>query len=68
MTPLISNQCTQCKHLGDPGSLPGLKTPCAAFPDGIPDNIARGRFDHRNSHPGDHSIRFEAKNERQTGD
>ncbi|NCC95668.1 MAG: hypothetical protein EOM02_02400 [Synergistales bacterium] len=32
---------------------------CEAFPDGIPPEISRGYFDHRESYPGDNGIRFE---------
>lgn len=46
----------------------GLATPCDAFPDGIPIDIASGKFDHRKPHEDDHGIRFEAKDERKTGD
>ena len=31
---------------------------CEAFPDGIPDDIASGDFDHHESHDGDHGLRF----------
>lgn len=34
---------------------------CAAFPDGIPEDIYPGGFDHRREYPGDHGIRFELK-------
>ena len=29
---------------------------CEAFPDGLPDDIAVGGFDHRNPHEGDNGI------------
>ena len=36
----------------DPGEF------CEAFPQGIPDEIIRLGFDHRNEYPGDNGIRF----------
>jgi hypothetical protein len=36
---------------------PGFR--CAAFPDGIPDEILHSKFDHRNPHPGDNGIQYE---------
>jgi hypothetical protein len=47
--------CVSCKHFDQ--EAPGRK--CAAFPDGIPDDIWDSRFDHRKAHSGDHGIRFE---------
>ena len=47
-------QCLKCKFLFlfDPG--------CEAFPDGIPDNILIGEFDHTKKHPDqDNNILFE---------
>jgi len=49
-------QCICCSHYRR------LLT-CDAFPDGIPEVIHDDRFDHRNPYPGDHGIRFRAKEE-----
>lgn len=46
--------CTRCKHFR---LEPGL--PCDAFPDGIPDDILVGGFDHTQPYPGDNGIMFE---------
>ena len=60
MIPVVAVQCMQCKHL-----LPfpeGAIIPvCVAFPDGIPRKISERKYDHRNPFPGDHGIRFEAR-------
>ena len=54
-------QCANCKHL-DPIPRSGPFTfKCAAFPGGIPSEILEARHDHRKPFPGDHGIRFEAK-------
>lgn len=50
-------QCNGCKHHR-------LYTAtCEAFPNGIPKEIILGRHDHVNPFPGDHGIRFEAREE-----
>jgi hypothetical protein len=51
----ISVQCLRCKHLRD-----NLWS-CDAFPDGIPDLIMGGGWDHRKAFKGDDGIRFEKK-------
>jgi len=52
MTQVI--QCEGCKNY-----LSGLA--CVAFPDGIPDDILSGEFDHTQPHEGDNGIRYEPK-------
>lgn len=54
--------CAYCKH-SFPAILIGYKfhNTCAAFPDGIPDEIWRGDNDHTKPYPGDNGIRFERK-------
>ena len=48
----ITIQCGICKHY-----LEGLK--CKAFPNGIPQEILEGSFDHTNSFKGDNGIVYE---------
>jgi len=40
----ISNQCNECKHYQ-------MFQECDAFPNGIPDDIFTGEFDHIEKHP-----------------
>lgn len=48
-----STQCLNCKnYLG--------ALTCRAFPDGIPEKIVTGQFDHTQPYEGDNGIRFEA--------
>jgi len=66
--PDVSKQCFACKHFlgmrevpGDEDGLPPDTVACCeAFPNGIPDAIARG-FDHTKPYKGDHGIRFEPR-------
>lgn len=55
------NGCTLCVHYEWDVEL-DMPT-CAAFPEGIPDEIYVGGFDHRTEFDGDQGIRFEAANE-----
>ena len=50
------NICCYCKHMR--GSFRTQAT-CAAFPGGIPQQIASGEVEHTIPVPGDHGIRFE---------
>jgi len=44
--------CDLCKHARENDT-------CDAFPDGIPEAILTGDFDHTTPYPGDHGIQFE---------
>lgn len=54
--------CTKCVHFGahDNPENSALVT-CEAFPAGIPDEILREGFDHRNPFEGDGGIQFTPK-------
>ena len=56
-----------CKHflgIKQDGSVEATERPvCAAFPDGIPFDIAWGDNLHTTPHPGDRGIQFEADNQ-----
>lgn len=55
--------CPMCVHFhseDDPEVDSGLVT-CAAFPAGIPDEVLREGFDHRNPHEADNGVTFEPR-------
>ena len=49
---IFDSQCDVCRHKREGNT-------CAAFPDGIPDEILTNAHDHRKAYPGDKGIRFE---------
>jgi hypothetical protein len=55
MTDIPAALCIFCRHLKE-GTIC-----CAAFPEGIPDDILFGLRDHREPYKGDRGIRFELK-------
>ena len=57
MTYRIYIQCSDCNHFYDPA----FQWHCDAFPDGIPEDILDGSFNHKSPHEGDHGIQFEKK-------
>jgi hypothetical protein len=50
--------CPYCKH-----TLENTNTRCAAFPDGIPQDVLVTRVNHRKPVEGDHGIQFESEGE-----
>lgn len=55
---ILYSHCVTCEHFDSTAGVREKKR-CAAFPDGIPDEIWRGDNDHTAPYPGDHGIQFE---------
>ena len=51
--------CNQCKHLDRIAK----NATCAAYPEGIPDEILGNKVDHHKPYKGDHGIQFEPMDE-----
>ena len=49
-------QCLKCRHYYEGED---EYSECPGFPDGIPEDILSGEFDHREPYPGDRGYRFE---------
>ena len=57
--------CVDCAHF-ERGE-DGIGLTCAAFPEGIPDEILFGDHDHHQPFDGDHGIQFEPRDEETKG-
>lgn len=61
MTSRPPPQCLSCRHWISPiGQVGEAAQVCAAFPDGIPEQIWWNNADHRKPFPGDHGVRWAA--------
>ena len=55
--PSICDACARLHKRYDPAAQEWVPY-CTAFPDGVPDAVYLGGFDHRAPYPGDNDIRF----------
>jgi hypothetical protein len=59
VTSRMTPQCAYCAHYRSPIGSGGESQTCAAFPDGIPDDMWSNRFDHRRPFDGDGGVLWE---------
>lgn len=57
-------QCGVCQHFISWISSPNRVSSCAAFLDGIPEEIIKDQVDHRQPYAGDHGIRWQLADDR----
>jgi hypothetical protein len=57
MTTIVMPICLVCRHYDRTAPGPGIR--CAAFPNGVPDEIFTSEADHRMPFDGDGGVRFE---------
>lgn len=53
--------CLACQHYWREESKRSGRKVCAAFPDGIPEEIWERIVDHKQPYPGDHGIQYELR-------
>lgn len=56
---LVPEQCKDCRHLRGEPRVGNERWSCRAFPEGIPDDIYLGEFDHTEPHWDDGGIQYE---------
>ncbi|MFC4008484.1 hypothetical protein ACFOY2_14735 [Nonomuraea purpurea] len=62
--PSICDACARLRQQANPKPVSPAEryVPfCTAFPDGVPDQIYFGGFDHRRSYPGDRNVLFDLR-------
>ena len=55
---IVTTQCADCANFDRETRTENV---CLAFPDGIPEDILDGTFDHTQPHEGDNGIQYEPR-------
>ena len=55
--------CVRCRHMKIPPGLEDKTLVCAAFPEGIPDDILYGNHSHIGAYPDDNGLRYDPLND-----